>query len=135
MAAFDIFELDQDYPTANALLVPGPNPQDRTVFVFNYADWQIGKIDTLYSVTQSAVNSDGTWIGVLDPLTGQFNKVTLPAVEVNGEVAFPYTVVAIGPDDQIILNINVFAPINLDSVGQWVFNKTDQSGQYLTVGF
>lgn len=106
----DVFELDENFPTANALLVPGPSAQSFTVFVYSFLDWSKGNQDTVYSIAQSGVNTDGTWLGVFDPFTQTYSPITLPDFADDGSTVPPYTVVAISPSSTIVLNLQVIAP-------------------------
>lgn len=131
----DIFTIDENYPTANALLVPGPNADSYTIFIYRADDWFLGNQDTFFSLAQSGVRGDGTWLGVLDPVSQTFSPITLPTVESGGELIAPFTVVAISKRSKIVLAQQVFAPIIPGTVGQWLFNDPNQSSELLTVGF
>lgn len=114
----DVFSIDQNYPSTNFLLVPGPIPQSYTVYIFKYSDWALGNQSPNYAVAQSAVNSDGTWKGVFDPITQTYSAITLPETEVDGSPVGPYTVVAFRsifatrfiPSSTIILGLQITAP-------------------------
>lgn len=109
----DVFEVDENYPTTNALLVPGPNQSSYTIFIYNYSDWVLGNQSTLYSLAQSQVNTNGTWVGVFDPISQTYSPVTLPQLNIDETTAGPYTVVAFnGTGSSIILalQINPTAP-------------------------
>lgn len=131
----DVFEIDQNYPTANALLVPGPNQSSYTVFVYNYSDWVLGNQSTLYAIAQSQVNSDGTWVGVFDPIDQSYSKVMLARFAVDGSINSPYTVVAINSTTTIILALQLPPGVTPTAFGQWLFNNPVQSGQILSSGF
>lgn len=131
----DIFEIDENFPTANALLVPGPNQASYTIFIYKANDWFRGNQDTFFSLAQSGVRVDGTWFGVLDPISQTFSPITLPTVEPTGELVSPFTIVAISKTSKIVLAQQVFAPIIPGTVGQWLFNDPNQSNELLTVGF
>lgn len=110
MGLSNIFSIDQNYPTSNALLVPGPNQSSYTVYIFNYSDWVVGKNSPIYSIAQSAVNSDGTWVGVLDSISQVYYPITLSESASDGSNAGPYTVVAISLSSTILLALQVIAP-------------------------
>jgi hypothetical protein len=131
----DVFQIDQNYPTANALLVPGPNQSSYTVFVYNYSDWSLGNQSTLYAIAQSQVNSDGTWVGVFDPIDQSYSKVMLARLAIDGSIISPYTVVAINSTTTIILALQLFPAVTPTAFGQWLFNDPVQSGQLLSAGF
>lgn len=106
----DIFQIDQDFPTPNALLVPGPHPESFRIFIYRNTDWFLGRQDTSFALAQSDVNTDGTWKGVFDGITQTYSKVTLPETEDDGEPIEPFTVVAISSDITIVLGVKVVAP-------------------------
>lgn len=106
----NVFQIDQNYPTSNFLLVPGPNQSLYTVFIFRYSDWIAGNQKSVYAIAQSGVNTDGTWQGIFDPLTQTYSPITLPETDLDGNPAAPYTVVAISPIATIILSLQVTAP-------------------------
>lgn len=107
----DIFQIDQNFPTSGALLVPGPNQSSYTVFIYKYSDWSTGNQDTLFAIAQSGVNSDGTWKGVFNPFDQTYSAVTLPETEIDGSGVAPYTVVAINTNTRIVLGLKIIAPI------------------------
>ena len=106
----DVFQINQDYPTPGFLLVPPPNPNLYTVYIFNYSDWVVGKQNPLYAIAQSAVNPNGTWLGVLDPISQTYSPITLAETAVNDSPAGPYTVVAISNVNTVVLALQVIAP-------------------------
>lgn len=115
----DVFSIDHNYPTTNFLLVPGPSPQFYTVYIFKYSDWVAGRVTPNHAVAQTAINSNGTWKGILDPVTSTFSAITLPETEVDGTAIGPYTVVAIRRvfivrtqplNDTIVLALQISAP-------------------------
>src|SRR5665213_239680 len=110
MSISNVFTIDQNYPTSNALLVPGPNQSTYTVFIFNYSDWAVGNQDPIYAIAQSGVNTDGTWKGVFDPILQTYSPVTLSESSIDDTPAAYYTVVAISPSAVIILGLQVVAP-------------------------
>jgi hypothetical protein len=67
--------VNQDYPTANALLVTQVSPAAYTLYVFEYADWQTGNQAPSYADGQSAINSDGTWATTLYLIAGTYTVV------------------------------------------------------------
>jgi hypothetical protein len=106
----DVFTINQNYPTPDALLVPGSNPESYTVFIYKYLDWSIGHQDTSFAIAQSDVNTDGTWKGVLDPYTQLYSPIILSTVEEDGSPASPFTVVAISYTTKIVLGLKVAGP-------------------------
>lgn len=108
----NVFSINQNYPTTNALLVTISDPQLYTIYIFKYSDWIVGRQNPLYSLAQSAVNPDGTWQGVFNPISQTYSEITLPETENDGSAASPYTVVAIqGTTSQsVIINLQVIAP-------------------------
>lgn len=128
-----VFNIDQNYPTSNALLVPGPNQQSYTVFIFRYPDWAAGNQDTLFAVAQSGVNSDGTWKGVFDEIDQTYAPVTLSEAESDGSAAAPYSVIAISQRSKIVLGLQVIAPpIPPDAAGIVVLPTRTVFSSYTT---
>src|SRR5665213_3280964 len=116
MSVSDVFSIDQNYPTANALLVPGINRRLYTVFIFNYSDWSVGNQDPIYAIAQSGVNADGTWRGVFDPITQTYSPITLSESSIDDTPAAIYTVVAISKLSTIVLALQVVAPAITDYI-------------------
>ena len=116
MGVSDVFTIDQNYPTTNFLLVPGPLQTSYRVYIFKYSDWVTGNRTPNFAIAQSAVNPDGTWRGVFDPITQTYSPITLPETEVDGSAVGSYTVVAIHqglrtlPISTIILGLQITAP-------------------------
>jgi hypothetical protein len=138
----DVFQIDQNYPTSNALLVTATNPQFYTVYIFRYSDWLTGKQSPIYAIAQSGVNSDGTWQGVFDSITQTFSAVTLPETEIDGTAVGPYTVVAIqqgygttyNPISVVILGLQVSAPATTPYILPVALGGTGTSDPSLIAG-
>lgn len=119
----DIFQINENYPTANFLRVPGLTPQLYTVYIFKYSDWSVGKQNVNYALASSKVNTNGTWKGAFDPITSLYTSIYLPELEVDGTPIGSYTVVAmksifgitarfgIRPLDCIVLGLQITAPV------------------------
>jgi hypothetical protein len=68
--------VNQNYPTTNALKVTQvSSPATYTLYIYFYTDWQIGNQATNYSVGQTGLNSDGTWINNIVVVPGVYNIV------------------------------------------------------------
>jgi len=128
----DVFTINENYPTADALLVPGPNQSSYTIFIYQYSDWLAGNQGTLYALAQSGVNSDGTWQGVLDPYQSTpgvpvYAPVQLPILtsDAAGNVAFlPFTVVAVSQTNTIVLALEVNPPAYVPPGPSSSFNES-----------
>jgi hypothetical protein len=55
--------LTQNYPTTNFLKVTQvSNPEEYTLYLFLYSDWQVGKQATSFSKGQTQLNSDAAFL-------------------------------------------------------------------------
>lgn len=68
--------IDQDYPTTGALTVTQvESPENYTLYIYRYQDWQAGNQDTSDAVGQTQLNSDGTWIDGIYVINDSYNVV------------------------------------------------------------
>lgn len=76
----DVVTLDQNYGGPNALLVHGSAPESFTVFVFTRSNWLTEDQDVNFSLNQTPVNHDGTWINpIVVPKPGSYTVVAMKA--------------------------------------------------------
>ncbi len=128
----DVFTIDENYPTADALLVPGPNQSSYMVFIYQYSDWIAGNQGTVYALAQSGVNSDGTWQGVLDPYQSTpgspvYTPVQLPILtsDAAGNIAaLPFTVVAVNGNSTVVLGLQVNPPTYIPPIPTAGYNQS-----------
>ena len=72
----DYKTVNQDYPTAGSLVVTQvTRPQDYTLYIFDYNDWQTGDQSSSFAVGQTTLNPDGSWVTSVYLLTGTYTVV------------------------------------------------------------